>query len=153
MMRLAPVCLSLLLIAVACSPGSQPVLTAPQAIIGDYTFLLEIADTAEKRSRGLMGRTSLPPGKAMLFVFDQEGLWPFWMKGTLIPLDILWLNAEMEIVDIQTMHPEPGTPDAQLTLYRPQALASYALEMNAGLAQALVFTPGMKVFLEFEGTP
>jgi len=120
----------------------------PQAILGGHVFSLEIANTPQERAVGLMDRPSLPLDHAMLFVFESEGLWGFWMKNTLIPLDILWISTTLEVVDIQTMHPEPGKTDAQLTRYHPRAPARYALEMNAGLAQAYQFTPGMKVRLE-----
>jgi uncharacterized membrane protein (UPF0127 family) len=73
------------------------------------------------------------------------------MKGTLIPLDVLWLDSAGVIVDIQTMHPQPGVPDGQLTIYRPRSPARYAIEMNAGLAERHRFQPGVKVVLELEG--
>ena len=97
-----------------------------------------------------MEREHLPLDRAMLFVFTTEGQWTFWMKNTFIPLDIIWFNEAGEIVDIQTMVPEPGKPDGELTLYNPQAPALYALEMNGGLAETYQFSPGMKVTLDLE---
>jgi hypothetical protein len=115
--------------------------------LGDHVFFLEIADTAEERARGLMERASLPLDQAMLFVFETEAPWAFWMKNTLIPLDIIWMSSTLEVVDIQTMHPEPGKTDAELTRYTPRGAARYVLEMNAGQAQAYQLSRGMKVTL------
>ncbi len=120
---------------------------APKATLGDRVFFLEIADTPEERSRGLMERASLPLDQAMLFVFETEALWAFWMKNTLIPLDILWMSSTLEVVDIQTMYPEPGKTDAELTRYTPRGAARYVMEMNAGLAQSYQLSRGMRVTL------
>ncbi|MSQ40789.1 MAG: DUF192 domain-containing protein [Dehalococcoidia bacterium] len=119
----------------------------PKAVLGNHVFYLEIADTAEEQARGFMERPALPLDRAMLFVYEAEGPWVFWMKNTLIPLDILWMSSTLEVVDIQTMHPEPGKTDAALTRYLSRAPARYVLEMNAGLAQAYQLSRGMKVTL------
>jgi uncharacterized membrane protein (UPF0127 family) len=84
--------------------------------------------------RGLGGRESLPDDRGMLFVFPEPGLHAFWMKDMLIPIDIIWISAEGRVADIQTAQPEPGVPDQQLKLYRPDAEATYVLEVRAGLA-------------------
>ena len=83
----------------------------------------------------------------MLFVYPKEDRWLFWMKDTSIPLDILFLDSNRMIVDIQTMQPEPGTPDSRLRRYQPRVPALYALEINAGMAQENRFQTGMVVEL------
>ena len=71
------------------------------------------------------------------------------MKETLIPLDILFLDQERRIVNIHTMHPQPGVPDRPAhAVYRSTAPAQYAVEVNAGIAAELELAPGMVV--EFE---
>ncbi len=120
-------------------------------MLGGHVLSLEIAATPQERAQGLMGRPSLPLNQAMLFVFESEGTWGFWMKNTLIPLDILWINSALEVVDIQTMVPEPGKSDAALTRYSPRAPARYALEMNAGLATAYQLSQGMRVTITLPG--
>ena len=72
----------------------------------------------------------------MLFIFQREGYHSFWMKNTLIPLDILFLDSDGVVVDVQTMYAEPGVEDADLKRYVPARPARYAIEMNAGLAGA-----------------
>lgn len=125
----------------------------PVATIGDHSFSLEIADTPDQRAIGLMGRDKLPPDAAMLFVFETESRWPFWMKNTSILLDIIWLNASGEIVDIQTMHPEVWKEDKDLAVYKPASAALYALEINGGLAAEYGFSTGMLVRLNLGPDP
>ena len=108
-------------------------------------FRLEIARTSDERARGLMNRESLPDDAAMLFVFESESRLSFWMKNTLIPLDILYLDAAGIVVDIHTMLPEPGVADSDLEQYPSAAFARYALEMNAGLTETYEFSVGDQV--------
>jgi hypothetical protein len=70
----------------------------------------------------------------MLFVFPEPGLLTFWMKDMLISIDIIWISAEGQVVDVQTAQPEPGVPDPQLKRYNPNGEAKYVLEVRAGLA-------------------
>lgn len=128
-------------------PTLTPTVEPPAAIIDGHVFRLEVAATSAERSRGLMGRESLAQGTAMLFVFNFESLLTFWMKDTLISLDILFLNNEQEIVNIQTMHPQPGAPTQELIRYESGAEARYAIEMNAGLAAEFGFSVGTRVEL------
>ena len=115
------------------------------ATIGGRTFTLELAITPAERRRGLSNRGFLAPDGGMLFVYAQESNLSFWMKETLIPLDILFLDRERRIVNIHTMVPQPGVPTEQLTLYRSASPALYAVEVNAGIAAELGLAPGMAV--------
>ena len=87
---------------------------ASEALIAGQVFQLEIAATQEERARGLMGQERIPDDYAMLFVYEAEQRLSFWMKGTLIPLDILFLDSEGVVVDVQTMTPQIGVPDGEL---------------------------------------
>jgi uncharacterized membrane protein (UPF0127 family) len=86
----------------------------------------EVAETPRQRERGLMGRTALGENQGMLFVFEQEQPLSFWMRNTLIPLSIAYIDGRGTIVDIQDMEPldETSHPSA--------APARYALEVNQG---------------------
>ena len=110
-----------------------------QISLGGHVFELEIAATPEERARGLMHRESLPQDAGMLFIFSQESTLNFWMKNTLIPLDILYIDSMGVVVDIQTMETQIGAPTSELRTYPSAAPAQYALEINAGLAAALGF--------------
>jgi uncharacterized membrane protein (UPF0127 family) len=89
------------------NPGGPPPPPPDHAfvIFGADTVTAEVADTSSELSQGLMGRTSLADGAGMLFVFQNEGIRSFWMKDTLIPLDIAFLNRLYEVVDVQEMEP------------------------------------------------
>jgi uncharacterized membrane protein (UPF0127 family) len=89
---------------------------------------VEIADNDAERARGLMGRTALAEDRGMLFVFDEEQTLSFWMKNTLIPLSIAFMDSEGRIVDIQDMKPLDDDPPHYVSA-KP---ARYALEVNQG---------------------
>lgn len=93
---------------------------------------VELAITPSQQQQWLMNRPSLPSTSGMLFVFPQDGLYPFWMKNTLIPLDMIWIDFQSRIVAIRTAQPctTPQCPN-----YDPWVIARYVLELNAGQAQ------------------
>ena len=113
-----------------------------EAFIGGQRFRLEVARTPVERARGLMNREILPRDSAMIFVYLQEDYRGFWMKNTLIPLDILFLDSNGVVVDVQAMTPQIGAPDSELTVYHSASPARYAIEMNAGLGEELGIEPG-----------
>ena len=95
-------------------------------------FDIEIADTSPERQQWLMHRTSMDKSNGMLFVFDQPGVHSFWMKNTLIPLDIIWMNEEYQVVYIQHSA-QPCIVDTCQS-YNPSVMAYYALELNGWVA-------------------
>lgn len=114
-------------------------ITSPQGVdINVY-----IADTEKQRVDGLSGFKILPPNTGMLFVFPQVGKYSFWMKDMNFPLDIVWFDESMQIVD-QVANAQPQ--DYPKT-YIPQAAAKYVLEIPANTAETYGFSIGKKVFL------
>ena len=103
----------------------------------------ELADTNEKRARGLMFRDQLANDRGMLFVFSEPGQWVFWMKNTKIPLDILWLDSNKKIVDL--VENIPGCFGDPCLQYQPAYDASYALEVPAGSIKRLKLVKGMQL--------
>jgi uncharacterized membrane protein (UPF0127 family) len=89
----------------------------------------ELARNEEERVLGLKYRDSLPKGTGMLFLFEEEGIYPFWMVDTKIPLDIAFIDRRGIIIDIQSM--EPFSP----ILHQPDLPFLYALEMERGFFQ------------------
>lgn len=106
----------------------------------------EVADTEPARSQGLMNRQSLERDRGMLFVFDRPGPYAFWMKNTLIPLDMLWLDDAGRIVSLAAAVP-PCRSDPCPT-YPPQADARYVLEVPSGFAKEHRVAVGQRVKIE-----
>jgi uncharacterized membrane protein (UPF0127 family) len=89
---------------------------------------VEIANSPHEQARGLMGRTALAEDRGMLFVFPDEEMRSFWMRNTLIPLSIAFMDSEGHIVDLQDMKPLDDNPPQ----YVSAEPARYALEVNRG---------------------
>ena len=106
------------------------------------TIQAEIADTTEKRAKGLMYRDSLAKDRGMLFTFAEPQLWTFWMKNTRIPLDIIWMDGKKRIVHIEHNVPTCPRTDDGCPQYQPNDNALYVLELAAGIADALKLQRG-----------
>jgi uncharacterized protein len=103
----------------------------------------EVASTGPQRTRGLMWRTSLPEGTGMLFIFTREQPLSFWMRNTLIPLDMAFIAADGSVVNV-IANAEPRTLVA-----RPSAApALYVLEVPGGWAQKVGLKAGLQLKLE-----
>lgn len=100
--------------------------------LNNQEFLLEVANNSYLQSKGLSKRTNLCPNCGMIFVFNYESIQTFWMKDTLIPLDIIFINSSGRITNIFTANPEPGKNDFQLSLYQSSSPVKYVIELNAG---------------------
>lgn len=96
--------------------------------LGEKTFTLYIADTEELRTKGLSGWRELLPNEAMVFVFDEEGIYPFWMKDMLFPIDIVWLDSSFRPVHFE----KNISPKTYPTLFKSNVLAKYVIEVPAG---------------------
>lgn len=118
-----------------------PLNTAPVNIKGQE-FNLEIAKTMPQQSLGLGKRDQLCTKCGMIFVWDIEMSRSFWMKDTLIPLDIIFLDKNGQVINFFTAYPEPGVSDLKLKIYRSLSPAKYVVELNAGTAQKLDLHPG-----------
>ena len=127
--------------------SALPILTITNSIGEEVPVRVEIADTDAEWQTGLMGRTTLEGDAGMLFVFDQEQTLSFWMKDTLIPLSIAYIDAEGRIVDIQDMQPLDDIPPQ----YVSAEPARYALEVNQGFFEERSVTVGDMVVLRGQG--
>lgn len=97
-----------------------------------HSFEVEIADTPSEREKGLMFRTEMEDDHGMLFVFEDEKPRAFWMKNTLIPLDMIFIDEEGRIVHIH----EKAVPE-DLTPVPSRYPAQYVLELNGGRSAEL----------------
>jgi hypothetical protein len=114
----------------------------------DNCFNVELAADPESRSRGLMFRDKLEQSKGMLFIFETEGNYSFWMKNTLIPLDIIWINKNNEVV-YMAKNAQP-CKESSCSSINPQKNAKYVLEINGGLSEKFSFKVGEKIDFEIK---
>ena len=101
-----------------------------QMQIGKRTFTLEVAETDRTREIGLMNRKSMPEDHGMIFVYSRDQEMGFWMKNTLIPLDIIFIDGKGKMVSIHQM----AALDEKHTTYS-KGPARYAIELNKGMAE------------------
>ena len=101
-----------------------------------FSFVVEIAKSNHEKKKGLQCRKHLKEDEGMLFIWDFEDYRYFWMRNTNVPLDIIFINANLKIVDIY-LNAQPNTLD----LITSKQKAKYILELNAGIFKNL----GLKV--------
>jgi uncharacterized membrane protein (UPF0127 family) len=98
------------------------------------TLTVELATTPAAQQQGLSDRDSMAADHGMLFIFNQEAQWSFWMHEMRFPLDVIWFNASRAAVFIEQDLP-PCIP-AACPIYTPTSNAMYVLEVNAGFVRA-----------------
>lgn len=114
---------------------------------GPHRFKVEVAETPAQMEQGLMFRTSLAPDGGMLFVYPQPTVATMWMRNTLIPLDMLFVDAQGRIVNIH----QRAVPQSDNVI--PAAAPVRAvIELNGGTAARLGIEPGDHVVHPFFGT-
>lgn len=104
---------------------------------GRESFAVEVADDGPERSQGLMFRTELAPASGMLFVYDTPRQVSFWMKNTLIPLDMVFADGTGTVTRVHA-----GAVPGDLTPIDGGPGVQFVLEINAGLAAKLGIVPG-----------
>ncbi len=109
------------------------------------TIHAELAVTPAEQEIGLMHRTALDPSAGMLFIFPESRVLSFWMKNTLIPLDVIFFDADGKFVSVSTM--EPCTADPCMT-YASAGSAMYALEVNKGFAEENKVGEGWRIVVK-----
>lgn len=107
-------------------------------------FNVELAVTPREREQGLSARVALGENQGMLFVFDHEEQYGFWMKGMRFPLDFIWI-AGGHVADITENVPPPKDENEQLASYQPIVSVDKILEVNAGTIDRLGIKVGDKV--------
>lgn len=144
-MAIAIIIILVLVFALVYRPGGYEAEVIFHSAAGDVKFNCEVADTNSERSAGLMNRESLDADAGMLFMFDSSDYLTFWMKNTLIPLDIIFIDEEMKVINVEEANPEPGVPDSDLTVYRSDRPARWVVEINQGICLASGIGPGTDV--------
>lgn len=124
----------------SCSSRAAPAVGDTSVELKGRTIAVELALSAQEQRQGLQGRTSLAPDKGMLFVFDRPAPRAFWMRETLIPLDILFFDEKHRLLNGHYQAP-PCTQDPCPT-YASRGPAMYVLEMKSGEAEKMKLKPG-----------
>lgn len=132
--------LLLLAAPVAGAAACRPDVVELRGPFGQARFSVELADTPEARARGLMFRERLPSGAGMLFVFDRPGRAVFWMRNTLIPLDMIFADAAGRVTKV---HAE-AIPGDETPIDGGEGVL-LVLEINGGLAARLGIGPGAEM--------
>jgi uncharacterized membrane protein (UPF0127 family) len=136
---LAPLTASTLLLFATGSAGAQNVrFGSTQLAAGMHLIKAEVAADEAAREQGLMFRETMANNAGMVFVFDQPGSQCMWMKNTLLPLSVAFIDAEGKIVNIEDMQPQ--TLDSHCSL--KAVPVKYALEMNLGWFKQKNVKPG-----------
>jgi len=103
-------------------------LTESKIQIGNTFLRVEIADDDAERMQGLSGRKNLGGNSGLLFVFEREGHYGFWMKDMNFPIDIAWIDVNKKIILIE----KDVSPKTYPQVFGTSTLAKYVLETNAG---------------------
>jgi uncharacterized membrane protein (UPF0127 family) len=133
----------------------KPFGTAPQGLACEPyvvetptgALYLVVARTPADRERGLMNVTELEPRAGVLFAFADEAPREFWMKNTLIPLDMVFLNAEGEVTSIAARVPASKATTSDLDVARRSGRGKYVIELRAGTAKASGLVTGTRLTL------
>jgi uncharacterized membrane protein (UPF0127 family) len=133
-------------VAAAASAAASPTVILHGRDARTIVVHVELASTEPERARGLMYRNHLEPDAGMLFLFPEPAPLAFWMKNTLIPLDMLFLDHDRRVVGIV----ENAAPETE-TARRVGGQSQYVLEVGGGLSRQWGIEPGSTV--EFRGLP
>lgn len=116
----------------------------PTAEFGGVSLKIEYATTEAEREKGLSGRESIASDYGMLFVFPKDDYYGFWMKDTLVPLDMFWLDAQGHVVYIAESVATSSFPN----VFYPTVPARYVLETAAGFAREHAIATGTPLLLK-----
>jgi uncharacterized protein len=117
--------------------------TLSSIFVDNTLIMVEIADTVDERRAGLSGRKALAESGGMLFIMDGSDYYGIWMKNMNFPLDIIWIDENLKIVDIK----QNIRPESYPEIIRPERKSSYILEVNAGFTEIYNIDVGDEVHL------
>lgn len=124
------------LLAALLGPATAQEMPVIELTAGIHRIEAEVAYTQPARMIGLMNRRAMPKHRGMLFVFDAEGRHCMWMRNTLIPLAVAFLDEQGRIINVEEMQPQTENNHCAA---KP---ARFALEMNAGWFKARSLAAG-----------
>ncbi|MDA2922283.1 DUF192 domain-containing protein [Patescibacteria group bacterium AH-259-L07] len=113
--------------------------------INNVLINVELAQTLKEKTRGLSGRDTLYENQGMLFIYDTQDLYSFWMKDMKFPLDIIWIDKKYQIIDLHTN----VLPESYPQTFQPKNPVQYVLEVNTGFCEKHNITVGDTVSMLF----
>jgi len=149
-LKRALIALAVIIIIVALSAGYFVFQQRPsnRITIDGVVLIVDLATTPAEQQQGLSGRDSMAPDHGMLFVFQTEDYWSFWMIEMKFPLDMIWFNSSRQAVFFEQNLPPCGP--SSCPIFTPTVKAMYVLEVNAGFIAAHQISLGDKFdFLMF----
>jgi uncharacterized membrane protein (UPF0127 family) len=130
---------------VAVPPSPLPVI---DATVQGLVLRLAVADDDKTRDLGLMCVTRMKPQHGMIFAFVQNQRWEFWMKNTLVPLDMVWLQPDGTITTIAANVPASTRETPDDAVARRAGIGEYVIELRAGEAAADHLRVGKRIAFE-----
>jgi uncharacterized protein len=115
----------------------------PVVHIGDITHRVEIANSEEERKLGLSGRKDMGDVDGLLFVFPDTAFHSMWMKDMLFPIDIIWIDENLMIINIE----KNVSPESYPRNFRPDRPARYAIETKVHYSDTFGILPGQVIVL------
>jgi uncharacterized protein len=140
--------LTALLILTSCGPKGDAVedfQTRPVRLPGGQVIRAETMIDNMDLTRGMMFRSSLAPDRGMLFVHPRPGNYSYWMYQTLIPLDIVWLDSNRNIVEMVENAQPCKTQASKCAQYGGKQISAYVLEMGGGMAKKYGLMLGQRI--------
>ncbi|MFA6364908.1 MAG: DUF192 domain-containing protein [Candidatus Paceibacterota bacterium] len=112
--------------------------------IGTQTIIADVAKNDADREKGLGGRESIGMNEGMLFIFDNEDEYPFWMKDMKFPIDVIWIRNNYIVGFAENVDPKIGSQPSETVFSPPQSI-DRALELHAGRVKLLRVQVGDQV--------
>ncbi len=119
----------------------------PQVSVNGETFKVEVADNDTEKQIGLSEKEDLKENEGMIFVFENPGMYSFWMKEMNFPIDIVYINGDKVTTVIPNAQP-PVSENDELPIYQPESVSDRILEIKAGLASKHNIQKGSTVKIE-----
>jgi len=116
----------------------------------NLTVNVSVADNDTERMQGLMFVEEMPRYNGMLFIFSDEDERSFWMKNTQIPLDIIFIDEHMMVINVEEAEPGGDVPDSELPRYKSNGPCMYVIELNIGVCEEHGIVAGTEVHFHME---
>lgn len=141
-------CLALVMFVVSCGRGGTTfadINSQDITLPNGKTIQVERMLSAQEQMRGMMFRTSLADDRGMLYVHRESGLYPYWTFQYEIPLDMIWMDAGLKIVEILENVPACKLQASQCPHYGGTRVARYHLELASGMVKKYDLRLGQKI--------